>query len=62
MIKKYRDSISIKVQFEKDGKIVAHIQDQFETLFNDVTTNSRLINGKCFGNLSLPETEGFPTT
>ena len=34
--------------------------NQFETLLNNVTTNNGVIHGQCFGNISLPETDGIP--
>jgi CubicO group peptidase (beta-lactamase class C family) len=59
-IKTYRDSISIRMVFDTTGKIFVQIQGQFETLLNNATTNNGLISGQCFGNISLPETEGIP--
>jgi CubicO group peptidase (beta-lactamase class C family) len=59
-IKTYKDSISIKMIFDTTGKIFVHLQGQFETLLNNATTNNGLISGQCFGNISLPETDGIP--
>lgn len=59
-IKTYRDSVFVKMIFDKEGKIFVHIENQFETLVNNVTSNNGLIQGQCFGNLYLPETDGIP--
>ncbi len=56
----YKDSIPLQIVFETSNKIYVHIQGQFETLMNNTTINSGLIVGQCFGNISLPETEGIP--
>ena len=59
-IKTYKDSIPIKMVFDKTGKIFVQLQGQVETLLNNATTNNGLISGQCFGNISLPETDGIP--
>lgn len=56
----YRDSIPVQLVFHKDGKIVMQIQNQLETLLNNPTVNSGLIQGQCYGNLLLPEIEDIP--
>ena len=56
----YKDSIPIQVVFDKNGKVFVKIENQFETLLNNISTNNGLIRGECFGNISLPETDGIP--
>lgn len=59
-IQTYKDTIPIQMVFDKNGKVFIQIQNQFETLLNNVTTNSGVIHGQCFGNIALPETDGIP--
>jgi CubicO group peptidase (beta-lactamase class C family) len=59
-IKTYADSIPVKMVFDKNGKIYITLENQFETLLNNVTISNGLIHGQCFGTITLPETEGYP--
>jgi CubicO group peptidase (beta-lactamase class C family) len=56
----YIDSIPIQLVIDSNNKIVVHIANQFETILNNVVVSNGLIQGQCYGNIEVPETEGIP--
>ena len=51
----YKDNIPVQMKFDTSGHIFIHIQDGFETLLNNVTTNDGIIEGQCYGYIPLNE-------
>ena len=56
----YQDTIPVQLVFDKGGKISIQLHNQFETFVNNVTVNSGLLQGQCYGTLLLPGTEDIP--
>ncbi len=56
----YKDTIPVQLTIGNDGKISIRIQNQFETVLNNVVISDGLIQAQCYGELPLPETQDIP--